>query len=366
MKTNEIRLLLTLYSTAIGGAEESISHLVSYLATKQNFKISVLYIVNYACPKPKLPRNVKLYFLTINPKLYNLIAPLIILFIVLKDRINLVNHNFRYIFSESLIPKLLNIPNIATIRAIFIDRNNANELKYVNHVVGISNAVSEKIRELGYKGSIHTIYNGINLEDFNNFGDSKRNKFKLLSIGRLVKWKRTNWSVKAVKSLHDKGYAISLDIFGEGNEKANLQRLIEELNATKYIHIHGFIDKNDERLKEYGIMLIPSFAEPFGKSVVENVIRGKVIVGTNYGAIPELLPDHDLLFDRDSIEDYIAKTELALTKYDYYGKKVRPSRENFLSRFNIQRVIEDYYNLFMEIKSYDVPGRETETIGFNH
>ncbi len=338
------RVLLTLYSTSWGGAEESILSLARKLK-KLNFDIYVLFISKYSV-KFDFDKDIKIFRLKINPSLYKILAPYIVTFLCLKYKIKLVNLNWRFVYEESRFLRFFKIKSIATIRAILIDKNNAGEYKNTDAIIGISQAVIDRIKELGYKKPCYLIYNGIDLENFKLFHNYKKDPYKFFTLSRLVKWKRIDWAVLAAYNLRSEGIQIQLDIYGSGPEEENLKTLINKLKANEYIKIKGWIDKNDVQLSEYGIFLIPSFAEPFGKTVVENVIRGKVIVGTNYGGIPELLPNYKLLFERDDFDDFIIKIKLALKNYSEWEKEIIKRQPWFIKYFNMERVAKEYKKIY--------------------
>ncbi|GIW66484.1 MAG: hypothetical protein KatS3mg095_0382 [Candidatus Parcubacteria bacterium] len=76
------------------------------------------------------------------------------------------------------------------------------------------------------------------------------------------------------------------------------------------------------------------------------MIRGKVIVGTNYGGIPELLPNYKLLFERDDFDDFIIKIKLALKNYSEWEKEIIKRQPWFIKYFNMERVAKEYKKIY--------------------
>lgn len=343
-----MRVLLTLYTTAWGGAEESVLDLAGELE-KNGVETVVLFVCNYAIDS-RLPKNKNLRFhllrFRIPQKLYSMVAPFLVFAICVRYNIRIVNLNWRFVRQESRFLRLIGVKIIATVRAILLDKEDCSDFQFTDAIIGVSKAVIERIVELGYNRRVFTIYNGIDFRYLKLYPAKYRKANNIISISRLVSWKRIDWSIKAVNDLHRKGLPISLDIYGDGPERDNLAKLINELDASSYIKLKGFIDINDYRLRKYGIFLAPSLKEPFGKTIVENVVRGKVVVGSKSGGIPELLPNYPLLFCHTDYIDYVRKLELAYKHFSEYQKLVDSYKNDFLRRYNIKRVVKDYMKIY--------------------
>lgn len=344
-----MNILITLYSTSWGGAEESIISLAEEIS-KNDHKVILLWVSNYSLPKPITTQTgVKIVYLHLIPEIYKIFSGLIVISLCLSNQIKIVNLNWRFVKEEGYFLKFARIKSVATLRAILFDRTNSDEYKNTDAIIGVSKAVVRQIKKLGYRKPCYTIYNGISIEKLKLFDTKLYSPQKILSMSRLVAWKRVDWSVKAVHFLNKKGLPITLDIYGDGPEKMNLSRLILDLGAEKYIRLCGHINNNSHLLKDYGIFLSPSFKEPFGKTIVENVLRGRVIVASRSGGIPELLPKYDLLFKCNSLDDYIQKIQKAYEKHHLYTCDIQKRSESFQQKYNMQRVAKDYINIYQKL-----------------
>lgn len=358
----KFKVMITWLSTSRGGAEMSVIDLCNFLSSK-NISLILLYVSSskdYLGFPILINKNVKCYFLRINIHFYKILSFFIVLYLCFKEKPDLVHLNFRSVFQESMAAKILGIPTISTVRAIFLDRENVNNFKFVDMVVGVSMAVIRKIIELGYKGKTLVIYNGINIKLLNLFLNSKLNRDKIYLTGRLVKWKRIDWFILAAIQLHKEFKNTNFYIFGEGREEEKLKELIKLHNAGSYIHVLGFIDPNDKILKDMGICVLPSFEEPFGRSLVESVMRGRVTVASNSGAISELIPKKDLLFRRDDFSDFVSKLFLAYKKFNFYEKYFKKLSIIFLKKYKMDRVAEEYFLLYQQLLTKTISNRKNK------
>ncbi len=113
----------------------------------------------------------------------------------------------------------------------------------------------------------------------------KRRRHALISVGRLAPEKRMNQVIEAVVTAREKIPDLSLDIYGEEEEKKNLEKLIERLNCGDYVRLCGF-QKLDELYQEYDAYISASYVETLGVTLLEAIGSGLPIVSYDmpYGA----------------------------------------------------------------------------------
>ena len=154
------------------------------------------------------------------------------------------------------------------------------------------------------------------LEELRGRGiEDKRQKGKFVTVSRLSDEKNLDILIKAFavarqeRDLAD-GSRLTLDIYGEGVERENLERLIKEYEAESFISLKGH-HKMDDLYQEYSTYVSASFAEGFGLSLMEAVGSGLFIVGYNvdYGNTNFVVEDKTGILcpvdvdDRDSDEN---------------------------------------------------------------
>ena len=72
-----------------------------------------------------------------------------------------------------------------------------------------------------------------------------RMPYSLITASRLANEKHVDWLVKAVILAKQKLPQLFFDIYGEGTQRQQLNKIITEHNATDYIKLHGHIDLTD-------------------------------------------------------------------------------------------------------------------------
>ncbi len=105
-----------------------------------------------------------------------------------------------------------------------------------------------------------------------------RRPFSLITASRLANEKHVDWIVKAVISAKKEIPELSLDIFGQGIEKSNIDKLIKENHACDYIKLMGQKDLSNI-YENYEGYISASTSEGFGLTLMEAVGSGLPIIG---------------------------------------------------------------------------------------
>ncbi len=125
-----------------------------------------------------------------------------------------------------------------------------------------------------------------------------QNKQVLLTVGRLVKAKGHDLVIRAVHLLRDEFPQLHYAIVGEGPEKNNLMELVRSLNLQDRVTFTGYV--GTQELEEYYALCdlfvmagrkTEEFIEGFGLVFIEASLRGKPVIGTRVGGIPEAIED---------------------------------------------------------------------------
>lgn len=119
---------------------------------------------------------------------------------------------------------------------------------------------------------------------------SDGNKVKLLFVGRLVPYKCADVVIEAIshleKEIQDE---ISLSIVGDGSERANLEKQVQELNLGSVVNFVGWINQQQtlEYYSQSDIFCFPSIREFGGAVVLEAMACGLPCIVANNGGIAE-------------------------------------------------------------------------------
>lgn len=112
-----------------------------------------------------------------------------------------------------------------------------------------------------------------------------RRRHALISVGRLAPEKRMNQVIEAVVTARKEIPDLSLDIYGEGRDEAELKQLIDRLDCGSFVRLCGF-QKLDDLYQEYDAYVSASYVETLGVTLLEAVGSGLPVVSYDmpYGA----------------------------------------------------------------------------------
>ena len=91
--------------------------------------------------------------------------------------------------------------------------------------------------------------------------------------------------------LIEKKYDIGLIIIGEGPDRKNLKKMIEDFDLEKSVYLLGYQKFPDPFYHEMDVFVMPSLFEGFGLVAVEAMHFGLPIIATNVDSLPEIIKD---------------------------------------------------------------------------
>ena len=110
----------------------------------------------------------------------------------------------------------------------------------------------------------------------------------ILSVGRLLPVKNFEVLIKAVHEANEQR-AMKLIILGEGEERDNLQKLINNLGLQKRIDLAGFKENVFSYMSAADLFVLPSESEAFGNVIAEALACGTPVISTDCGGVSEIL-----------------------------------------------------------------------------
>lgn len=139
--------------------------------------------------------------------------------------------------------------------------------------------------------------------------EKNNTKLKLLWAGRLISWKHPESAVKGALYLEKNGIDFTLDILGEGEKKAELEDMVQNLGLSSRVRFLGAMppEKVRENMGKADVFLMTSnFREGWGAVVNEAMSEGCALLASSAaGAVPFLVKDGEngLIYHYGDIRD---------------------------------------------------------------
>jgi len=209
--------------------------------------------------------------------------------------------------------------------------------------------------------SARVVYVGIDTKPFSASVQSNKtsedNKVHLLYFGGLSHHKGVHTAIEAIHALNERGYAdkVDLTILGGGNSDyiSFLKSLVIQYNIGSQVEFIERVPKNKvvNWLKKYDVFLFTSiWQEPFGRTIVEAMMAGLIVIGSNVGGSREIFTKYspDIVFEP---EDFQALADRIVSVIEDPNLRVRlrqKGRQLVLEHFTLERMVNEIEAYLLE------------------
>ncbi|MEO1941776.1 MAG: glycosyltransferase [Campylobacterales bacterium] len=224
-----------------------------------------------------------------------------------------------------------------------------------NRVVAVSRQVAEELKRGGVKPEkIEVIYTGIETDRFKPDRQAREelrrrwgvapNQVVVGIVAVLREAKRHRDLIEAVAPLRD----VKLVIAGEGPQRRNLERLVEEIGIGKRVLFLGEVKRVEKLYPAFDIFALPSWHEALGTSLLEAQSCQLPVVATAVGGIPEAVLDRKTGFLVEPLNPTALREKLKILVKNpnlrtQFGEK---GREWVLKNFSIEQMVHRTLSLY--------------------
>lgn len=244
-------------------------------------------------------------------------------------------------------------------------------LGILDNIFSLSNDSTDILLKKQFKNSITHLYNGYDHNLFSCSTYSKvesTNNIRFGYFGKITERKGIFPMLHAFKDLKQKGW--SLDIVGHGDLENDVRDYVNSTSFNGFVSIEPKVsrDKLAEKFKEIDILILPSidvdgsehgigkifkklgvkWKEQFGRIIVEAMGSGVPTIGTNSGAIPDVVGDSGWIInqnDPDELRKLIE--ELLIDNQQINCKKNKALKRSELFKWEViaKETTDKWYDL---------------------
>ncbi len=203
-------------------------------------------------------------------------------------------------------------------------------------------------KDMGFRGKIKVIYNGIDTEVFRpqKSQSQKKNKIKVLFSGNLTRRKGADLIPRIAKLLEP-----GIEILCTSGLRNRHQ--FEEIAITPNIRNIGSIPHYDMPRIYQGadILLFPTIREGFGLAAAEAMACGLPVVTTNCSSLPELIIDGKggYLCEMGNVEKFSAQINELAASPQLRQEMGEFNRARVEKKFTVDRMVKEYEELFEKV-----------------
>lgn len=216
-----------------------------------------------------------------------------------------------------------------------------------NRVVANSEATREQLVAGGIDG-VEVVWNGVPAVPSRPCLPATPT---VVFAGRLVSEKGADVLVRAFAQVVWHIPQARLLLAGDGPERGRLQALIDSLNLSSHILMLGHIsaDELERQFATAWVQAVPSrWAEPFGLSAVEAMMRGTAVVASSSGGLAEIVRDGETGFlvvpgDADALGEALLNILVDRELAERMGKA---GREVALQHFSQTTFVDRFLHLY--------------------
>lgn len=114
---------------------------------------------------------------------------------------------------------------------------------------------------------------------------------KFVFVGSLIEGKRPLLAIQIIENLSKLGYDVTLDLYGDGILKPDLNNYIDQNELNSIIELHGNQSKETVKLalKASHFLILLSRSEGWPKAIAEAMFFGAIPISTSVSCIPYML-----------------------------------------------------------------------------
>jgi len=205
------------------------------------------------------------------------------------------------------------------------------------------------------------IFNGIDMESINNqlrttnvtraSLNIPNDAYLIGMVGRISTQKSPDIFVRVAAVLKDVIPNAYFMIVGDGEQRGEINQLIEELGLIGRVVITGWVNNPIAYANLFDQAVLLSRWEGFGLVLTEYMKLGKAIVATEVDAIPDLITDQEngLLVEMDDVEQAANAIKELFYNQELKQKIISNSLMRVNAFFNVERVASEHKSLFFKL-----------------
>lgn len=237
------------------------------------------------------------------------------------------------------------------------------ELEMADAVTAVAHAVAESlVEDYGVERErVRVVPNGADVPDDEEEREPARRWRERLGAGmlrplwvcvaRLEEQKGHDVLLDAAAEVRRRGLEFVLALAGEGSKRAELEQRAQALGIADRVRFLGHVDDAATLLAAANVVVLPSRWEGLPLVVLEAMMRGRPIVASAVGGVPEVLSDgvNGRLVPPGDVQALASALEQFHRKFDHAQQLGRRARAEARERYAWPSVVAAFETVYDEV-----------------
>ena len=234
-------------------------------------------------------------------------------------------------------------------------------------VAPLSNELEQGLNLLPWlKGKVRLINNGVDLSEVSDSSEvaievheaKAAGAFVIGYIGQLIARKRVETLIDAFAKMYTTNAVLF--IIGDGDQRDALECQAKRLNVAARVKFMGFRNDRLDFLRGFNVLVLPSSLEGIPRCLMEAMVAGVPIVGTDIPGITELIEDNQTGWLVRVGDDFGLSLVLENINSDLgrSEKIASKAQEKVNNNFSAARMATEYSRVYLEMMENNIKNRK--------
>ena len=170
----------------------------------------------------------------------------------------------------------------------------------------------------------------------------------IVSAGRLTEQKNHKLLIRAFARFHKIYPEYNLIIYGEGEERASLRELTQELEVANSVTFPGFVENVDDEMKDAMMYISSSDFEGISNSMLEAICIGIPTIATDCpigGSRTVIKNNSNGILIKVNSEEELLKAMVQIVENVDFRKKISDEGKKTRNKYSITTIVDEWEKL---------------------
>ena len=190
------------------------------------------------------------------------------------------------------------------------------------------------------------------------YGSNKKIGFsnklnRIIYAGRYINYKNLFLLINALKIVLEHKNNLTIDFYGEGDDRDALIEICNSLGIGKFIKINPYTSKLFEELQNSLLFISLSIFEGHPNTVIEAALAGCPLLLSDIPAHREFLDDSSAYFVTKTSVEEVARTILYALDNQHISEKKSLIAKDRVSKWTMENISTQYFDVYKKILFID-------------